>query len=399
MYIGSDCWLARPVVITLVLAVAMAAAGIGDAYATSSDDDVANSHAGPVTKGCDLSGIGAVFDTSDEEHPVPEKPKAKQAAKGPKSTPKQKAVTKAFKTAATADEKPNEAPKRSERKEVAAVKTNVRRTAKSPKIEAISEQATQSATIERPKAKGSAPKAKPKAKGNTHKPRTLPKGKGATKRSPPETGSEVEGPAKRLSVPQNCGAFAYAKWVVDTKTSDVDVQAMAKLPNITIGSFCSGMCTEALAFEALRRACPPDDTFPKVTFDFLCEKDPAKLSLLKTMHPRSLHIADATALENDLVTDCDGKCWDKPTPLWLIAGLSCKCLSTLNTKPKSVLGDGPTGETVRAMLKYLESIHPAKRPMVVTIEEVSGLLHQRKCDTQPGIQARGCCQAASLPPL
>ena len=200
------------------------------------------------------------------------------------------------------------------------------------------------------------------------------------KRSMPHSANT--GSAKRLaeSMPDNGGAFAYARWVVAAKMDGADIDSLAKLSGLTVGSFCSGMCTESLAFEAIRRALPHSQSLPAVRFEFVCESNREKLNLLKTQHPHAIHIVNAADLVGDVVEDCEGKVWDQPQPAWIIAGLSCKCLSNLNHTPKSVIGDGPTGNSVRALLNYVESIPFANRPQVVTIEEVSGLLQNRKCE-------------------
>jgi site-specific DNA-cytosine methylase len=180
------------------------------------------------------------------------------------------------------------------------------------------------------------------------------------------------------ALPLNSGAFAYARWVADTQLSDEEKLGMSHLGDLVVGSLCTGMCTEALAFEALRRAMP--ETFPKVTIAFVCESNNAKQGLLSRLLPDSILVGDVSDLADDPVSDTSGKQWDRPRCDWLIGGLSCKCLSKLNNSPQSVMGDGPTGITVKGTLTYLDSMSFEERPDVVTVEEVGELLHKRTCE-------------------
>lgn len=189
---------------------------------------------------------------------------------------------------------------------------------------------------------------------------------------------DVGAALSQAELPSNSGAFAYARWVIETKLNMEEKLSMSKLGHLVVGSLCTGMCTEALAFEALRRAMP--DTFPKVTIAFVCESNVAKQKMLSRLLPEAIVVGELSDLAEDLVTDTSGVQWDKPNVNWLIGGLSCKCLSRLNNNPQSVLGDGPTGVSVRGMLGYLDSLSFDARPDVVTIEEVMDLLTKRGCE-------------------
>jgi site-specific DNA-cytosine methylase len=191
---------------------------------------------------------------------------------------------------------------------------------------------------------------------------------------------DVLAPANQSDLPLNSGAFAYARWVVDMKLTIEEKLNFSKLGNLVVGSLCTGMCTEALAFEALRRAMP--ETFPKVTIAFVCESNDAKRNLLSRLLPDTIVVGQMADLAEDTLTDTSGKQWDKPHVNWLIGGLSCKCLSKLNRYPQSVMGDGPTGVTVKGMLNYLDSLSFEKRPDVVTVEEVLDLLTKRSCEDE-----------------
>jgi site-specific DNA-cytosine methylase len=189
---------------------------------------------------------------------------------------------------------------------------------------------------------------------------------------------DVVAALSQAELPSNSGAFAYARWVVETKLTIEEKLSMSKLGDLVVGSLCTGMCTEALAFEALRRAMP--ETFPKVKVAFVCESNVAKQQLLSHLLPETILVGEVSDLADDLLTDTSGKQWDKPRVNWLIGGLSCKCLCRLNNHPQSVLGDGPTGVSVKGMLSYLDSLSFEARPDVVTIEEVIDLLTKRTCE-------------------
>jgi site-specific DNA-cytosine methylase len=176
----------------------------------------------------------------------------------------------------------------------------------------------------------------------------------------------------------NSGAFAYARWVVEKMLTLAEKLKISKLGDIVVGSMCTGMCTEALAFEALRRAMP--ETFPKVSIAFVCESNVAKQNVLSRLLPETILLGEMSDLATDPVTDTSGKQYDRPHVNWLIGGLSCKCLCRLNNHPQSVLGDGPTGVSVKGMLSYLDSLSFEARPDVVTIEEVIDLLTKRSCE-------------------
>jgi site-specific DNA-cytosine methylase len=200
----------------------------------------------------------------------------------------------------------------------------------------------------------------------------------AVRKRPAAFRPDVVAALSPAELPVNSGAFAYARWVVETKLTMEERLSITKLGDLVVGSLCTGMCTEALAFEALRRAMP--ETFPKVTIAFVCENNIAKQNLLSRLLPETILVAELSDLADDLVTDTTGKQWDKPHVNWLIGGLSCKCLSKLNNYPQSVLGDGPTGVSVKGMLSYLDSLSFEARPDVVTIEEVMDLLTKRNCE-------------------
>ncbi len=177
--------------------------------------------------------------------------------------------------------------------------------------------------------------------------------------------------------PANSGVFAYAEWVVKRRLQSNEVQLLSDLPDLVLGSICTGMCTEAVCLEALRRA---SGATKSLQIAFLCEKSKAKREILARLLPCSLLLEEANDLQEDHVTDVYGKQWDKPSVDWLMGGLVCKCLSDLNPKPKSIVGDGPTGTAVKALLGYLRSLQSELRPRVVTVEEVGGILKKKQCE-------------------
>ena len=183
-------------------------------------------------------------------------------------------------------------------------------------------------------------------------------------------------------MPGNSGAFAYAKWCVELLSPE-DADHLSMLPPLRVGSMCSGMCTEALAFKAIQMAMlTRRGQFPDVTIEFVVENCQAKRKILRKFLPTALVLTEIGDLAKSVVEDSYGNQCDQPTCDWLIGGLSCKCLSQLNSNPQPLLGDGPTGVSVRGMLTYIESLTFERRPRVVTIEEVTDLLKVRQCEPE-----------------
>ena len=68
---------------------------------------------------------------------------------------------------------------------------------------------------------------------------------------------------------------------------------------LRVGSVCSGMSTETVALEALKRVAPPF----RYDVTLVCELEPAKLKYLRKLHPTAHHSKDVRDLksESDLV--------------------------------------------------------------------------------------------------
>ena len=133
---------------------------------------------------------------------------------------------------------------------------------------------------------------------------------------------------------------------------------------LCVGSVCSGMSTETVALEALKRAAPPFRYGVKL----VCELEPAKLKYLRKLHPTAHHAKDVRGLksESDLATP--------PLLDVLFAGISRKCVSKLNMTPDSVLSmKGSTGQTLRGLRDFVLAMPFEVRPKAMFLENVAAL--------------------------
>ena len=58
------------------------------------------------------------------------------------------------------------------------------------------------------------------------------------------------------NLPEASGTFTYAHWLVLHKLSGTELQVLGQT-ELRVGSVCSGMSTETVALEALKRVAPP----------------------------------------------------------------------------------------------------------------------------------------------
>ena len=163
------------------------------------------------------------------------------------------------------------------------------------------------------------------------------------------------------NLPEASGTFTYAHWLVVHKLSGTELQVLGQT-ELRVGSVCSGMSTETVALEALKRVAPPFRYDAKL----VCELEPAKLKYLRKLHPTAHHSKGVRDLksESDLVT--------RPPLDVLFAGISCKSVSKLNMTPDSVLSmKGSTGQTLSG-LRYFVLVMPFEvRPKVILLENVA----------------------------
>ena len=125
---------------------------------------------------------------------------------------------------------------------------------------------------------------------------------------------------------------------------------------LALGSVCSGMSTETVALEALKRALP---SF-RYEVKLLCEIDRKKLRFLKSLHPHAKRYVDVRSLKHE-----DGL----PPVDILFAGISCKSVSRLNMTAESVLSmKGSTGQTLSGLNGYLGALPFEQRPRLLFLE-------------------------------
>ncbi len=189
------------------------------------------------------------------------------------------------------------------------------------------------------------------------------KPKAKTSRSPLAGCSSVDG-----GLPANSGAFAYARWAYGRLTAEQLSNVSSRAthgPALRVGSLCSGMSTESLAFKALEQ-CDPKNLSHVLAF--VCENDKRKLEFLQQRYPEAVAFDDIALFAKPPVKDAKGEPHD-PIPCdMLLGGFSCKCLSGLTTQPKSVKAEGSTGLTLRGTFDYLRSLSWEQRPLICIFE-------------------------------
>ncbi len=144
---------------------------------------------------------------------------------------------------------------------------------------------------------------------------------------------------------------------------------------LSVGTLCSGLDIVKPLLVALVQALKQQygDLGINVLFKFGCESDPE----VRRVRGK---VADDTCYEDvyRLPPDIDTVCM-------IVAGFSCKSVSSQNNKPRSILrvdGDDPlcsSGNTFNAILEYVA----AKQPELVILENVMGLLRKiplSECD-------------------
>ena len=149
----------------------------------------------------------------------------------------------------------------------------------------------------------------------------------------------------KVEPPSTSGAFDFARWVLLVCLGAKELDMLRTLhvsEPLQVGSICTGMATETLALEAIRRSCPSFN----YTVAFVCEKEKAKMKQLKVRHPLALHVNDVAFLSESKIRNSDGRLVERPAVDLLISGFSCKSISKMNMKPESVLGKGSTGTTL-----------------------------------------------------
>ena len=173
--------------------------------------------------------------------------------------------------------------------------------------------------------------------------------------------------------PEASGVFAYAHWLALHKLSEHEVNSLGA-KELRVGSVCSGMSTETVALEALKRVAPPF----RYDVKLLCELKPTKLKFLRKLHPAAHLAKDVRGLQRQ--SDLIGRGSPATRPLCevLFAGISCKSVSGLNVTPESVLSlGGSTGQTLSGLHGFVGATPFELRPKVILLENVAALAKQR----------------------
>jgi hypothetical protein len=173
-----------------------------------------------------------------------------------------------------------------------------------------------------------------------------------------------------------------AKWALEEVKSlgalDSIVQAVRGCEGqvVRVGSLCSGLGTDIMACHALQRAWGALGTSVSLTFkhEMTCEISPYKRGHLKQTFPESGPIFDdVKKLGRQTAHDYreDIKATTIPSNLdILLAGFSCKSLSSLNVSKSDIRDRGSTtGATLDGVLKYVKAHHPK----VLILENVRGI--------------------------
>ena len=168
-----------------------------------------------------------------------------------------------------------------------------------------------------------------------------------------------------------------ARWVLQKAKN---MGCLEDVPEVLrVGSLCSGMGTDAIALAAVEKAWQTLGLRPDLKFkhEFFCEISTQKCDVLKESFPEVPHIfrdVGHMGRQTAMCYKC-GEVHEVPSRLdVLIAGFSCKSVSSLNNAKKSITDrSGSTGETLSGLLKYAKE----HKPRLMILENVMGIIHKQ----------------------
>lgn len=211
-----------------------------------------------------------------------------------------------------------------------------------------------------PKKRKTSAKSKPKAK--------------ATKRARKDlvsvSSEEGEG-APMLSHPKSSSVFDVLGWAIEHKLTDAERENIERNGRITVSSMNTGMAMDDIALMGIEHAMRHCG-FSGVEFarGFKCENNPKKLSWLEAAYPSTKHFfSNNTELAMAISKDTQGNRLQRPPHCDVLTmGISCKDISGLTTKPKSINDKGESGATWRQLWQYLERLPFEARPRALCLE-------------------------------
>lgn len=177
----------------------------------------------------------------------------------------------------------------------------------------------------------------------------------------------------------------YAKWALNR----VDTQVLAaclRRGQIKCASFCTGMFSEKMCFDALEDVwnmsfSEKHGVLWECEHVFICELDPAKRKALLATHTDVRFVfSDARDVAQGRALDFRSNTFVDTYQLevdLLVAGYPCKDLSGLKNKPPAFSDPASkTGSAQQAILKYVG----VANPKAILFENVKNINHKRKAD-------------------
>ena len=186
--------------------------------------------------------------------------------------------------------------------------------------------------------------------------------------------------------PASSGLLDYCSWMVDQLSPEERESAATKWWP-TFAEFCGGMGTGIICFEGLRKAMAAHHLTAHAQCACLTEpvkwKSKALQELLgcsNAQTPLCPIFSRTCDLNNLVLRDFqDEIVFEKPTFDLLLQGIVCVDISTLTTTPKSVMNvEGDSGQSLRELTQYLDSLSFTDRPETIILECVLRLSQKRK---------------------
>ena len=152
----------------------------------------------------------------------------------------------------------------------------------------------------------------------------------------------------------------------------------------SIISLCSGMATEVMVAKALDFGLQICGSRLRLSLSHLaaCELNDSKRKFIIKRFPNiKWFFKDVHELKQDFVKDRNtNEEVPRPYSNILVAGFSCKDVSSLTTKPKSERGSlGSSANTLQGIKNYLEALAHHQRPQIILLENVSASAAFKSC--------------------
>ena len=191
--------------------------------------------------------------------------------------------------------------------------------------------------------------------------------------------------AKQGSLPATSGVFDYVRFVVQDVLQEQERHSLLSKSPVSGGSMCTGMGTEDLAFEGIRRALDDQWQFARV---YQCENDRKCRRFLESRAGRTLVYDSNVSIASKMTVTSDGQHVRRPVSQVLTCGIVCVDLSTLSSTRRTLTDpSGKSSQSWCEMRAALEAIPFDERPKLIALECVQGMCQQRSVDVQSNVSS------------